>query len=129
MTATAAVTFGTAMGTVAASFAFGVVVTLAVTFVVLLTIDRDTRRAAAEVALALLFGPAALLVAVARRGPRMRRLSPRALELFARMQEGDERAWLLSYGGRGVILVRRRSGERAWRSNVPNRAADAADLS
>lgn len=111
--------------TVTAAFALGVGATIIATFVVLLVVDRDLRRAAAEVGLAVLVGPALLLMAVARRGPRAKRISPEALERFAGMQGDDmEPAWLLAYGGRGVIFLRRRD-QNGWRNNVPNRASDA----
>jgi hypothetical protein len=52
------------------------------------------------------------------------RLSPRALELFARQLSGGKSAWLLGYRSRGVIVVRRRHGQ-GWLNDVPNRAARA----
>jgi len=106
-------------------FGIGVASACAVCFMGLLFLDPDLRRAAGEVALAFLFGPAALLVAMTRRGPRMSRIQPKTLERFLR--QGDQEmvpAWMLSYGGRGILFVRRRR-DHGWRNNVPNRMVDA----
>lgn len=93
---------------------------------VMAAIEREFRQALGQVAAAFVVGPA-LLIAWAVRGgiPRAMRLSPRALELFARQQSGGGKsAWLLGYRSRGVIVVRRRHGQ-GWLNDVPNRASRA----
>lgn len=88
--------------------------------------DAQFRRAALEVLAAMVMIPVLLPLAVTRRGPRCKQLSTVALERFCRQVDRDMApAWVLSYGGRGVIFVRRRS-RGWWRNNLPNRAADAS---
>lgn len=106
-------------------FLAGAVSAWAFAFAALLIVDAGLRRAAAEVALALLLGPAGAFIAMTRCGPRMSRIQPKTLARFLQqVDEGMAPAWMLSYGGRGVLFVRRRS-DRGWRNNVPNRAVDA----
>lgn len=88
-------------------------------------VDGEFRTAIAQVALAFALGPAALIIVWARSGPRMQKISPKALEGFCRqVGPGMAPAWLLSYRGRGILFVRRRE-DSGWRNNVPNRATDA----
>lgn len=109
------------------TFLLGALAAWAVAFVVLLVVDMDLRRAVWEVLLAILLGPGAAVVAMTRRGPRMARIHPRALERFLQQRNADMGpAWLLSYGGRGVLFIRRRPTRGWWRNNVPNRAVDAS---
>ena len=105
----------------------GVGISAGTGLVAALAIDRDLRSAAVRCLAALVLGPAILLImAFIRRGPSLLSLSPEALGRFCRQVDADmQPAWVLSYGGRGVILVRRRSASW-WRNNVPSRAADAA---
>lgn len=89
--------------------------------------ERDFREAIGQVLAALLLGPALLVGFLVRGGlPRAVRLSPEALALFAKQEtRGQQSAWLLGYRGRGVIVVRRRSGSD-WLNDVPNRATRAS---
>lgn len=62
----------------------------------LLTLDADLRRAAGQTLLAVILGPAFLVVTMARRGPLAARIQPRAVERFVRMLDEDmEPAWVL----------------------------------
>jgi len=104
----------------------GVGISAGTGLVTALAIDRDLRSTAVHCLAALVLGPSILLMAFIRRGPSLLPLSPKALGRFCQQVDVDmQPAWVLSYGGRGVILVRRRSASW-WRNNVPSRAADAA---
>lgn len=107
-------------------FLLGVGTVMVLGLIAALVADRQFRKAALEILAALVVIPVLLPLAVIRRGPRCKRMSPAALERFSRQVDSEMRpAWLLSYGGRGVIFVRRRiSG--GYLGNVSNRAAAAA---
>lgn len=91
--------------------------------------EREFRDAVLQVVAALVLGPAMLIgILVRSRSPRLMRISPAALELFARqVGPGMRPAWALTYRGRGVIVVRRADG-RDWRGDVPHRANDAREM-
>lgn len=89
--------------------------------------NADMRRAVGQVVLAGLLGPSALLLVLVRRGPRLQRITPAALERFCRQVDVDmQPAWLLTYRGRGILYVRRRvpghgSGDVANRAQYADR--------
>lgn len=81
--------------------------------------EREARDALVQFLAAVVLGPALITVGVflKHRAPRAMPLSAEALERFARQQTShiglskrERSAWLLSYRGHGLILVRRRSG-------------------
>lgn len=107
------------------TYLLGVGSVMVAALVIGLIADKQFRESALEVLAAMVMLPVLLPLAVTRRGPRCKRISVVALERFCRQVDRDmQPAWLLSYGGRGVIFVRR-SSPGGWRNNVPNRATDA----
>lgn len=103
----------------------GITGTLSVAFFIVT--EREFRQAVGQVLAAFFVAPAMLGGYLVRFGlPRAVKLSPEALALFARQKtSGQQSAWLLGYRGRGVIVVRRRSGSD-WLNDVPNRATRAS---
>lgn len=111
-------------------FLLGVGSVIATGLLIALVADREFREAALEVLAAVAMAPLLLPLAITRRGPRCKRVSPAALERFCRQVDADmEPAWVLSYGGRGVIFVHRRRPAGWWRNNLPNRLTDATGSS
>lgn len=104
--------------------AAGIVVSGLAGVIVAMIVEPEFRQAVGQVALAMLGAPVLLFAMWVRtRAPRTVRLSPGALERFARMRSSDATAgFLFGYRGRGVILVRKAGRRESWLNDVPNTA-------